>query len=72
MAENAINEKRLAQKQQEVQTLKNGIRILSRALDVKTDDADLPWLEHFAKGLELLYDYLTCLLDYIQTTKRLF
>jgi hypothetical protein len=53
----AINEKRLAQKQQEVQTLKDGIRILSRALDVKTDDVDLPWLGQFAKGLELLDDY---------------
>ena len=28
----AINEQRLAQKQQEVQTLKDGIRILSRAI----------------------------------------
>jgi hypothetical protein len=31
----AINEKRLAQKQQEVQTLKDGIRILSRAMEPK-------------------------------------
>jgi len=31
----AINEKRLAQKQQEVQTLKDGIRILNRAMEPK-------------------------------------
>jgi hypothetical protein len=31
----AINEKRLVQKQQEVQTLKDGIRILSRAMEQK-------------------------------------
>lgn len=53
----AINEKRLAQKQQEVQTLKDGIRILSRAIEQKADDQNLDWLNHFAKGLELLDDY---------------
>ena len=53
----AINEKRLAQKQQEVQTLKDGIRILSRALEQKADDQNLDWLHSFAKGLELLDDY---------------
>jgi prophage maintenance system killer protein len=53
----AINEKRLAQKQQEVQTLKDGIRILSRAIEQKVDDTNLEWLNHFAKGLELLDDY---------------
>src|SRR5690606_24877455 len=47
-----INEKRLAQKQQEVQTLKDGIRILSRAIEGKIGEAELYWLEHFAKGLE--------------------
>ncbi|WP_439482273.1 RhuM family protein [Cyclobacterium plantarum] len=52
-----INEKRLAQKQQEVQTLKNGIRILSRAIEQKADDQNLEWLHQFAKGLELLDDY---------------
>lgn len=36
-----INEKRLAQKQQEVQTLKDGIRILSRAIEGKIGEADL-------------------------------
>lgn len=53
----AINEKRLAQKQQEVQTLKDGIRILSRAISDKAGDEGLEWLNYFAKGLELLDDY---------------
>lgn len=53
----AINEKRLAQKHQEVQTLKDGIRILSRAIENKAGKEDLQWLSIFAKGLELLDDY---------------
>jgi death-on-curing family protein len=53
----AINEKRLAQKDQQVQTLKDGIRILSRAIETKIGDADVLWLDQFAKGLELLDDY---------------
>jgi prophage maintenance system killer protein len=53
----AINEQRLSQKQQEVQTLKDGIRILSRAIEQKALDQNLDWLNHFAKGLELLDDY---------------
>lgn len=53
----AVNEIRLAQKQQEVQTLKDGIRILSRAIDTNINHNDLSWLEQFAKGLELLDDY---------------
>ncbi|CAG4995572.1 hypothetical protein DYBT9275_01670 [Dyadobacter sp. CECT 9275] len=53
----AINEKRLAQKQQQVQTLKDGIRILSRAIETKIGDTDVEWLDQFAKGLELLDDY---------------
>ncbi|MCE7057540.1 virulence RhuM family protein [Algoriphagus sp. AGSA1] len=52
-----INESRLAQKEQEVQTLKDGIRILSRAIQQKEEDQNLDWLNHFAKGLELLDDY---------------
>lgn len=51
----AINEKRLAQKEQEVQILKDGITILSRAIEEKTDDNE--WLSVFAKGLSLLDDY---------------
>ena len=53
----AINEKRLSEKQQEVQTLKDGIRILSRVIETKMGDADLTLLDQFAKGLELLDDY---------------
>ncbi|WP_057936251.1 RhuM family protein [Algoriphagus resistens] len=53
----AINENRLAQKQQEVQTLKDGIRILSHAIEQKAQDQNLEWLNYFAKGLELLDDY---------------
>ena len=52
-----INEKRLVQTQQENQTLKDGIRILSRAIEGKIAETELDWLEHFAKGLELLDDY---------------
>ncbi len=53
----AINEKRLAQKQQEIHILKDGIRILSRAIEDKVDSQDNLWLSQFAKGLELLDDY---------------
>lgn len=52
-----INEARLAQKQLEVQTLKDGIRILSRTIEQKAEDHNLDWLNQFAKGLELLDDY---------------
>lgn len=50
-----VNEKRLAQKEQEVHILKNGIQILSRAIEEKS--ADNEWLTVFAKGLSLLDDY---------------
>ena len=58
----AISENRLAQKQQEVQHLKTGIRIFERAVATKIDqeewgDSDMDWLRHFAKGLQLLDDY---------------
>ena len=51
----SINEKRLEQKEQEVRLLKNGIQILSRAIEEKTEDNE--WLGIFAKGLNLLDDY---------------
>lgn len=51
----AVNEKRLAQKEQEVQLLKSGIQILSRAIEEKA--ADNEWLTKFSKGLSLLDDY---------------
>jgi prophage maintenance system killer protein len=51
----AINEKRIAQKEQEIQILKNGIQILSRAIEEKIEGNS--WLDIFAKGLNLLDDY---------------
>ncbi len=53
----AINEKRLAEKQQQVEYLKTGIRILSRAITQQATAADSQMLQLFAKGLELLDDY---------------
>lgn len=53
----AINEARLRQKQQHIETLQDGIRILSRAIEEKMDSEDLSWLATFAKGLALLDDY---------------
>lgn len=53
----AINEKRLQQKQQEIEYLKGGIRILNRALEQEIDDTNRQMLLVFAKGLELLDDY---------------
>ncbi|WP_152269014.1 virulence protein RhuM/Fic/DOC family protein [Agriterribacter humi] len=53
----AINEKRLAEKQQQVEYLKTGIRILSRAITQQATEADSQMLQIFAKGLELLDDY---------------
>lgn len=51
----SINEKRLEQKEQEVQLLKNGIQILSRAIEEKSEENE--WLSIFSKGLQLLDDY---------------
>lgn len=51
----AINEKRLAQKEQEIKVLKDGISILSRTIEEKAGDDKL--LATFAKGLNLLDDY---------------
>jgi len=53
----AINEKRLAQKNQEVQVLKSGIQILSRAIEEKANEKGNDWLKYYAKGLLLLDDY---------------
>ena len=64
----AINEKRLAQKEQEVQVLKNGIQILSRAIEEKTENYE--WLAVFAKGLSLLDDYDHDQLDTKGLTKK--
>jgi death-on-curing family protein len=53
----AINEFRLAQKNQEIQFLHDGIRIMSRAIEEVTNDEAYKWLDKFSKGLQLLDDY---------------
>jgi prophage maintenance system killer protein len=53
----AINEQRLAQKNQEIQFLHDGIRIMSRAIEEVTTDEAYKWLDKFSKGLKLLDDY---------------
>ena len=52
-----INEKRLAQKQQEVEYLKTGIRILNRAIGQQATPEESQMLHIFAKGLALLDAY---------------
>ena len=53
----AINEKRLEQKNKEIQVLHDGIRILSRAIEEKAVAEDFAWLNQFSIGLQLLDDY---------------
>ncbi len=53
----AINEQRLAQKQQEVEYLKTGIRILGRAIENQMDTENESLFTVFANGLTLLDDY---------------
>jgi prophage maintenance system killer protein len=53
----AINEKRLEQKNKEIQVLHDGIRILSRAIEEKATAEDYAWLNQFSIGLQLLDDY---------------
>ena len=64
----SINKKRLAQKEQEVQLLKNGIQILSRAIEEKANENE--WLSVFSKGLQLLDDYDHEQLDSTGLTKK--
>lgn len=52
-----INEKRLSEKQQQVEYLKTGIRIVSRAITQQATARDSEMLQIFAKGLDLLDDY---------------
>jgi death-on-curing family protein len=52
-----INEKRLAEKQQQVEYLKAGIRILNRALTQQAFVQESQILHTFAMGLTLLDDY---------------
>jgi prophage maintenance system killer protein len=54
----AINEKRLYQKNKEIEILHDGIRILSRVIEEKANTTvDFAWLHEFNKGLQLLDDY---------------
>jgi death-on-curing family protein len=54
----ALNEKRLDQKNKEIQVLHDGIRILSRAIeDHATNNYNYDWLNKFSTGLQLLDDY---------------
>jgi len=53
----AVNEYRLAQKNQERRFLHDGIRIMSRAIEEVTKDDAYKWLDKFRKGLKLLDDY---------------
>ena len=54
----AINEKRLAQKNKEIQVLHDGIRILSRTIeDQATNNENYAFLHQFSVGLKLLDDY---------------
>jgi len=53
----ALNEKRLQQKQQEVEYLKTGLRIVSRAIEKAADEQEQEVFRQFARGLALLDDY---------------
>ena len=53
----AINEKRLADKQIQIETLRTGIRILSRAIEEQAGTIHSNALAVFAEGLALLDDY---------------
>lgn len=54
----AINEKRLEQKNKEIQVLHDGIRILSRAIEDQVNKYEkYTWLHQFHLGLQLLDDY---------------
>lgn len=54
----AINEKRLEQKNKEIQVLHDGIRILSRAIeDQAANNETYAWLHQYSVGLQLLDDY---------------
>ena len=68
----SINEKRLAQKEQEIKILKNGIQILARSVGkaIENQENNASFLEAFAKGLTLLDDYDHERLDTKGLTKK--
>lgn len=54
----SLNEKRLEQKNKEVEFLHDGIRILSRIIEEKTaTSGELTWLHQFRLALKLIDDY---------------
>ena len=54
----AINEKRLEQKNKEIEVLHDGVRILSRAIEDKAlSSTGYEWLHRFSIGLQLLDDF---------------
>lgn len=54
----AINNKRLEQRDKQIQLLQDGIRIISRAIEEKASiSEDFSWLQQFSLGLQLLDDY---------------
>jgi death-on-curing family protein len=59
----SINEKRLEQQNKELQTLHDGIRIISRAIEDKASSSNNDWLLSYSLGLQLLDDYDHELLD---------
>lgn len=68
----SLNEKRLAQKEQEIKILKNGIQILARSVGkaIENQENNTSFLETFAKGLTLLDDYDHERLDTKGLTKK--
>lgn len=66
----AVNEKRLQQKQQEVEYLKTGIRIASRAIEAAANTQDREVFQLFSHGLALLDDYDHEELDIKGKTRR--
>jgi prophage maintenance system killer protein len=67
----SINEKRLEQKNKEIEVLHDGIRILSRAIEEKAlTTSGYEWLHRFSVGLQLLDDFDHETLDSIGNHKE--
>jgi prophage maintenance system killer protein len=67
----SINEKRLEQKNKEIEVLHFGIRILSRAIEEKAlTSSGYEWLHRFSLGLQLLDDFDHETLDSIGNHKE--
>lgn len=66
----AINEKRLLQKQKQIEYLKTGIRIVSRAIEDASNEQNKEVFQIFANGLTLLDDYDNEALDEKGTTLK--